>query len=302
MNKLIDTFKPVFNFLTFDETYDDWFHLSTYVATSDNNWSIVANFDDETKTVDDQYYYPRIEFEKNRIQNNPSYKGIKIKPTEEEKNENSLQADKIIEHMQTMYKPNFERAIEIIKIFLQQGLNTGIYNDVQLIPHSGHIRAQFYRYENNHNGYNRLFFNHKVVSKIIFNNLLQTLRAGEKKFKNSHLTIDIIYLVSKDNRLNPYFKIRLPYSSHKKINCILSFDCSKMYCVSEDSDLKKDFIDTLEQHPTDNEYLEQLFRAEFKKEIIRVIVKTLKIKRTELVKMTDDELKSHFILIEMVKL
>jgi hypothetical protein len=302
MNKLVDTFQPVLNFLTFAEKYDDWFHLSTYAATSDNNWSLVANFDDENKTVDDQYYYPRLEFEKNRLQNDPKYKGVKKPPTEEEKKENRLQAEKIIEHMQAVYNPNFERAIEIIKIFLQQGLNTGIYNNVKVIPHSGHIRAQFYRYENNYNGYNRLFFDSKVVAKIVFNNLLQTLRAGEKKFKNSHLTIDIIYLVSKDNTLNPYFKIRLPYSSHKKINCILSFDCSKMYFVSEDSDLKKDFIDNLEQHLTDNEYLEQLFRGNFKKEIIRVITKTLKIKRADLIKLSEEELKSYFILIEMVKL
>lgn len=302
MNKLVDTFKPVLNFLTFDEKYDDWFHLSTYAATSHNNWSVVANFEDENKTVDDQYYYPRLEFEKNRLQNDPKYKGVKKPPTEEEKKENRLQAEKIIEHMQAVYNPNFERAIEIIKIFLKQGLNTGIYNDVKVIPHSGHIRAQFYRYENNYNGYNRLFFDSKVVAKIIFNNLLQTLRSGETKFKNSHLTIDIIYLVSKDNTLNPYFKIRLPYSSHKKINCILSFDCSKMYLVSDDRDLKNDFIDNLHQHSTDNEYLEQLFRGDFKKEIIRVIAKTLKIKRADLIKMSEEELKSHFILIEMVKL
>lgn len=302
MNKLTDIFKPVLNFLTFDEKYDDWFHLSTYAATSDNNWSIVANFDDENKTVNDQYYYPRLEFEKNREQNNHTYKGEKKPPTQAEKDDNKQQADKIVEHMQTVYQPNVERAIEIIKIFLQQGLNTGIYNDVKLIPHSGHLRDQFSRYENDRNGYNRLFFNRKVVAKIIFNNLLQTLRSGEKKFKNSHLTIDLVYLVSKDNTLNPYFKIRLPYSSHKKINCILSFDCSKMYFVSNEDDLKKDFIDNNTQHQTDNEYLESLFRADFNKEIISVISKTLKIKKAELIKMTEEELKSYFILIEMVKL
>lgn len=302
INQLVKLFKPVLNIVDFDETKHKWYDSIAYVATTDDNWSITATFEtDKAKGLDSKYYYPVVEFEKNRKQDHSDYKGVKRPATPDEEIANKLQAEKIMEHFQKIYKPDFKRAMEIIEIYLQQGINTGIYNSVKVIPHNGDVSTQFYRYENTYNGYNRLFFNSRVAAKITFNNVLQTLRANETKFKKSHLSIDFLYLISKDNKINPYFKIKLPYSSHKKIHCILSFDCSKMYFVSEDSHLKEDYIDNLKEHPTDNAYLELFFRDNFKKEIINVISKTLKIKRTELVKMTDDELKSHFILIEMVK-
>lgn len=286
----------------FNESKNKWHSSMAYVATTHDDWSITASFEvDRSRSEDSKYYYPMVEFEKNRKQDSSNYKGVKRAATPDEELANKLQAEKIMEHFQKIYNPDFKRAMEIIEIYVQQGINTGIYNSVKIIPHDGNVQTQFYRYENSYNGYNRLFFNSTVAAKITFNNVLQTLRANETKFKKSHLSIDFLYLISKDNKINPYFKIKLPYSSHKKIHCILSFDCSKMYFVSEDSHLREDYIDNLKEHPTDNAYLELFFKDNFKKEIINVISKTLKIKRAELLKMSDDELKSHFILIEMVK-
>lgn len=286
----------------FNESKNKWHSSMAYVATTHDDWSITASFEvDRSRSEDSKYYYPMVEFEKNRKQDSSNYKGVKRAATPDEELANKLQAEKIMEHFQKIYNPDFKRAMEIIEIYVQQGINTGIYNSVKIIPHDGNVRTQFYRYENSYNGYNRLFFNSSVAAKITFNNVLQTLRANETKFKKSHLSIDFLYLISKDNKINPYFKIKLPYSSHKKIHCILSFDCSKMYFVSEDSHLREDYIDNLKEHPTDNAYLKLFFKDNFKKEIINVISKTLKIKRAELLKMSDDELKNHFILIEMVK-
>lgn len=302
INQLVEFFKPVLSVSEFTETKHKWYNTIAYVATTDDNWSITATFESvKERGVDAKYYYPVVEFEKNRKQDNSDYKGVKRPATPDEEIANKLQAEKIMKYFQKMYNPDFKRAMEIIELYIKQGIDTGIYNNVKVIPHNGNVSTQFYRYENTYNGYNRLFFNSTVAAKITFNNLLQTLRANETKFKKSHLSIDFLYLVSKDNKINPYFKIKLPYSSHKKIHCILSFDCSKMYFVSEDNNLKEDYIDNLKEHPTDDHYLEMFFKENFKKEIINVISKTLKIKRADLVKMTDDELKSHFILIEMVK-
>lgn len=304
LNKLTKLFEPVLSFKDYDESHDDWYKIVTYIAKTDDNWTMTACFTEENELDKNaKYYYPSIEFEKNRDHTNTKkFKGIKRKPTAEEKVANKVQADAIIEHFQNVYNPNFDKAIEIIKTYLQQGLDIGLYNYVKLVPHDRHVKSQFYRYENDYDGHNRLFFNSSVLAKITFNNTLQTMRADERHFKKSHLSLDIVYLVSTDNEIRPYFKIKLPYSSHKKINCILSFDGEKMYFTKNDNELKKDFIDNLIEYKTDEANLEKVFRSEFKEEIISVIARTLKIKRNELKKMTEEELKNHFILIEMIKL
>lgn len=297
MNKVIEQFSPVLKCTHFEESDDRDFAVFNYMATNNDGWGIsayFAGFNLTTKTG--RYYYPRFEFEKNQAQrfkqklNN--YTG---------QADDAIQAEKIMNHFHDLYQPNFDRAFEVIDTFLEQGSSLGIYNNVKKMPHDKHSSSQFYRYEDD-KGYNRLFFNSKVFAKITFNNVLQTLRSGQTKFKKSHLSMDIVYLVSSNDTMSPYFKIRLPYSAHKKINCIISFDGEKMYLVSEDENLKKDFIDNLTQYPTDKDSLSLFFKEEFKKEIISVIAKTLKIKRKDLVKLSDDELRNHFILIEMIKL
>lgn len=298
MNKLVELFNPVLNFTKFQEKCNDKYDKSNYVAENDNAWNIVAAFEQGEKTdVDTRYYYPCVEFEKHRDKRYSHGD----RSTYTEKDADKVQADSIIEYFQNIYNPNFDRAIEIIEIFLQQGVETGIYNNVKIMPYKRHSMTQFRRYEDGI-GYNRLFFNSVVFAKIKFNNVLQTLRAGESHFKKSHLSIDIAYMVSSDNEITPYFKIKLPYSSHKKINCMVSFDGSKMYIANDDHHLRKGFIDNLQQHSTDKTYLESFFKEEFRNEIISVLSRTLKIKKNDLIKFADDELRNHFILLEMVKM
>lgn len=297
MNELVEHFSPILNFTQFTEYKSHQYAAATYIAKTNDEWSIYAYFTGyDLKSETGKYYFPTFQIEKNkdkRFQSKPNnYTGqIEDKET----------VNKLINHFHDLYKPNYSRAFEIIDIFLEQGISMGIYNVIKKMPHDKHSRSQFGHYEDD-KGYNRLFFDSSVIAKITFNNLLQTLRSGETKFKKSHLSIDIIYLVSSDNRIKPYFKIKLPYSSHKKINCILSFDAEKIYIVSEDKFLKKDYIDNLIQYQTDKESLVSLFKSEFKQEIINIISKTLKIKKNDLIKLTDDELRSYFTLIEMIKL
>lgn len=297
MNKVVEQFSPVLNCKHFEESDDQNFPVFNYMATNDEGWGISACFDGfDLTTKTERYYYPRFEFEKNQAkrfkQKSNNYTG---------QADDAIQADKIMNYFHDLYQPNFDKAFEVIDTFLEQGISLGIYNTVKKMPHNKHSRSQFYRYEDD-KGYNRLFFNSKVFAKITFNNVLQTLRSGQTKFKKSHLSIDIVYLVSSDDTISPYFKIRLPYSAHKKINCILSFDGEKMYLVSEDENLKKDFINNLKKYSTDKESLSLFFKEEFKKEIISVISKTLKIKKSDLVKLTAEELRNYFILVEMIKL
>lgn len=281
-NNFIELFKPFLNFEKFTET--DIHYGVNYTAEASDKWRIVINYPKHFEKHD--WYLaksPSITFKNYEEQ----YRYITL--TDEERKIEIKRSDEFINYFHKLYKPNFDRMINILEIFTKQGLDSGIFQKITLKKYERHSRTHI------HGVYNRIY------ASINFNNILQSLRSGETNYKKSVMSIDFIYLVGSDKQLMPYFKIRLPYTSHKKVNCIISFDCSKMYFTKTDHEFQLNFIDHLEAHQTDDESLNLYFKNIFNIEVINSISKTLKMKKADLKKLSQDELKNYFILVDMIK-
>ena len=111
-------------------------------------------------------------------------------------------------------------------------------------------------------------------------------------------------MLSSDNELKPYFKVRLPYSATRKVSCVIPLNhSSKMYVADSDNVLRDKYVDTLLAEVTlDDKAIADFFEDELKNEVKNIIAGTLKIKKSELSGLTTDELKEYFILVEMVKI
>lgn len=303
VNNLIELFTPVLELTKFKESYSQPAALTSYTAKTNDSWSITVSFKNSFKNENNaQSYNPVISFEKNKERDESNAHLVNRAPTAEEKENNKQKSNELINHFHLVYNPNFERVVEVIKIFLQQGVNMGVYNTIKLMKYDQHSRSHFSQYQRADSAYYGLYLDNKIIAKIAFNNLLQTIRSGENDFKKSNLSLDIIYLMTKNNVITPYFKIKLPYSAHKKNTAVLSLDCSTLYFVNDSSILNENLLDSLDSYPTDNDFLNTFFKEAFRNEVINIISRTLKIKKAELNTMTDEELKNHFILIEMVKI
>lgn len=295
-NNLIELFKPFLNFEKFTET-DAGFEGINYSAEASDKWRIVINFPKHFEKHD--WYVgksPSITFknyeEKYRHVTLAKDGTLDIKKdelTEEDIATERKRVAEFIDYFHKIYSPNFDRMLSILEIFTKQGTNAGIFQKIDLKKYEKHSRTHI------QGAYN------PVYASITFNNILQSLRAGETSYKKSVMSIDFIYLVGSDKQIMPYFKIRLPYTSHKKVNCIISFDCSKMYFTKTDHEFQLNYIDQLESHQTDDEFLNLFFKKVFNIEVINSISKTLKIKKAELSKLSQDELKDYFVIVDMLK-
>lgn len=282
-NNFIELFKPFLNFEKFTET-DAKASGINYSAISNDNWRIVINF---PKNFERHSFTLRKSASITFKNYEEQYRHVTL--TKEERNIEIKKTDEYVDYFHRLYQPNFERMINILEIFTEQGLNSGIFQEINLKKYEKHSRTHIYGYSN------------PIYASITFNNILQSLRSGETSYKKSVLSIDFIYLISSDKKLTPYFKIRLPYTSNKKVNCIISFDCSKMYFTKTDHEFELNFIDQLESHKTDDESLNLYFKNIFNIEVINSISKTLKIKKADLKKLTSDKLKDYFVLVDMIK-
>lgn len=295
-NNLIELFKPLLNFEKFTEI-DAGFDGINYSAEASDKWRIVINFPRQFekhswyvgksasitfKNYEEKYRYVS-------LTNDGDLDIKKDELTEEDRAIENKRVKEFINYFHKLYKPNFDRMINILEIFTNQGLDSGIFQKITLKKYERHSRTHI------HGVYNPIY------ASINFNNILQSLRSGETKYKKSVMSIDFIYLVGSDKQIMPYFKIRLPYTSHKKVNCIISFDCSKMYFTKTDHEFQLNFIDHLEAHQTDDEYLNLYFKNIFNIEVINSISKTLKMKKADLKKLSQDELKDYFVIVDMIK-
>lgn len=293
VNKLVNLVSPVFNFSNFTEE----FHKSyindigsiIYTANTDDNWKLVVTFHNRFRSKDEdnhKHYYPDIKFE--RITDD--YK----------------QADKqdkvaaLTELFQNHYTPDFDQIWNVIDIFNKQGMDIGMFNQIKLKNETQHISNYF----GTHNYYHQISFNDNNCGTVIFNKVLQKSGGYQgRSFKKAYINIEIIHLVNSNNELQPYFKLRLPYSSTRKVTCVIPMNkSSKMYMSESDDNLRTGFVDTLQEVSMDDKSISSFFDSEIKNEVKNVIVGALKIKKSELAGLSNDELKEYFILVEMVKI
>lgn len=288
-NHLIKDFSLIFNFNQFNDGRNKSYHGVCYTAKTDNETSINIHYNQEYK--DSKMYIskaPTVNFECHQKRISP-----KTTPDDIEK------VNTIANHFNDLYKPNFDKMISMVKLFINQGIDSGVYRDIDFKDFQKHAVGHFIHYP--YYEYLRIVFNHQTFAHITFNNVLQTLRSGQQDYKKSHINIDILYLVKSDKSIAPYFRIRLPYTAHRKVNWIISFDCSEMYLSSTEHDFKKNYIDELEVHPTDDDYINNLFKNIFNDEVIKGISKALKMKRSDLKKLSQSELRDYMTLADMVK-
>jgi putative sterol carrier protein len=292
VNKLVEQVSSVFNFTTFHEenhkSYERDIGTTIYTANTDDNWKMVVSFDNRFRSKHDQkHYYPEVKFERTVSDYVTAIKRDKVA--------------ELTELFQNKYTPDFDQVLNVIDIFIKEGVDIGIFNNVKLKDETQHISNYF----GTHKYYHQISFNDTNCATVLFNKVLQKdSKCQGRSFKKAYINIEIVHLLSSDNELKPYFKIRLPYSATKKITCVIPLcRSSKMYMAESDNTLKEKYVDTLnEEVAIDDKTLSAFFKKELQNEVKNVIVGTLKIKKSELTGLTTDELKEYFILVEMVKI
>lgn len=296
VNKLIKSFSPVFDFNSGSEinTYENEKNYgdTIYKMTSQDGWSCTITFCNKAKNVAIQrHYHPEIIFTKIE----------KVKGDYESHLNDLKQKNKqIADHLQKLYKPNYERLFHIIDLFTKSGTDSGMLNNLVMKSYRKHLKSHI---ETIHHK-NSFAFNDRNIGIISFNPLLQKDSIYVDGYlKQSYITVSVIYLVDKDNILKPYFKLRLPYSENKKGTCLfpLSGDF-KAYFPESDNDYMNKFIDELSDIAADDDSFNEILQDKFLKEVKSTISKTLKIDKKELENSTIDELKDYFIIVEMLKI
>lgn len=296
-NSVLKIFKPLVNYHQYTDDYHSAFssYISTkYIANLDDEWQLITNFSckKKGKSVRKQYA-PRVEFQKDTKAKMTQY-------TPEAIQERVTLSQTVAEFVQKTYQPDFDRVLKIIEYFIEEGLKSGLFNHADLRDYEKTINAHMHI--NHYHG--TVSFWHQNHSNITFKNVLQkgSGRSG-KHFKKSFLSVSVIFLADSKNEVNPYFKIKLPKSSTSKITLIMPFSGgNKIYKVSNDEFLSNTPIDKMLSMAINQKILSNLFKNTFQEEIKKSISKTLKIKKPELDKLSADELKDYFVLVEMVKI
>lgn len=298
-NYLVNIFSKVFNFTEFNEearpNKESDFCLTTYIAKTDDDWALIIEFyNSKNSNTDQKVYYPDIKFQQ---------LGKHVRNFDEEQYKERKQKLKdIVELMDKKYNPNFERMITVLKLFVEKGIECGLFKSLAERKYKkvmkSHVGA------NHYSGILSLTDNN--FGTVTFNNILQKGvkgYSGVTHFKKSYISVSIDYLAHSDNTMHPYFKIRLPYSESRKSTCVIPMTGdSVVYFMSTDEKLRKECIDKLPSVSMDETELKEFFDQEFYKEMKTCISKTLKIDKSTLNGVTPEELKEYFVLVEMLKI
>lgn len=296
-NSVLKMFKPLFNYHKCTGDYYDGFRsyaCTKYIATLDDEWQLITQFygKKQGKVVKKQFS-PSIEFQKDTKAKLTQYTPAAIQ-------ERVTLSQTVADFIQTHYQPDFERVIKVTECFIEEGMKSGLFNHADLRNYEKTINAHMHI--NHYHGIVSLW--HQNHSNITFNNVLQkgSGRNG-KHFKKSFLSVAVVFLADSKNEVKPYFKIKLPKSSTSKMTLILPLSGeNKIYQVNNDEFLSRTPIDKIVGMPINQKTLSNLFKDTLQEEIKKSISKTLKIKKTELDKLSADELKDYFVLVEMVKI
>lgn len=258
-----------------------------------------------TSTSPDSYVTAKVIFEtQEKIKDlDKNYLGRLVFNTPYMMKEEYINISSIIE---TMYKPDFNKIINLIDWFIDEGTQTEVIKLPDKNIYSKNI-------ENSTNVKNLLKDNfhtfnisstNKNVAMICFNNILQKGEgSSDKHFKKSYINIDLIYLIHSDNTMHPYFKIRLPYFDNKKISCVTPIGKSnKLYIYTDDKTLNTQHIDQEKPSELIETDVRYYFNKLFSNQIINVLSNRLKISKKELEQLSANELKEYFLLVEMMKI
>jgi hypothetical protein len=298
-NYLVNIFSKVFNFTEFNEeasqNKEQDFCLTTYTTKTDDDWALIIEFyNSKNSNTDQKVYYPDIKFQQ---------LGKRVRNFDEEQYKERKQKLKdIVELMDKKYNPNFERMITVLKLFVEKGIECGLFKSLAERKYKkvmkSHVGA------NHYSGVLSLTDNN--FGTVTFNNILQkgvTGYRGVTHFKKSYISVSIDYLAHSDNTMHPYFKIRLPYSESRKSTCVIPMTGDPVvYFMSTDEKLRRECIDKLPSVSMDETELKEFFDQEFYKEMKTCISKTLKIDKSTLNGVTPEELKEYFVLVEMLKI
>lgn len=286
VNNLFKTFSKHFNFNDVKESLiKDRFNYilrNVYTSTSPDSYvTAQVIFEPQEKIKDlDKNYLGRLVF------NTPYMM-----------KEEYINIGSIIE---TMYQPDFNKIINVIDWFIDEGTKTEIIKITDKKEYSenieNHLNANFHTFN--------ISTTSKNVAMIYFNNILQKGEGfKDKHFKKSYINIDLIYLVHSDNTMHPYFKIRLPYFDNKKISCVTPIGRSnKMYIYTDDKTLTTQHINQEKCYELNENDIRHYFNKLFSNQIINVLSNRLKISKKELESLSVNELKEYFLLVEMVKI
>lgn len=298
-NYLVNIFSKVFNFTEFNEearpNKESDFCLTTYIAKTDDDWALIIEFyNSKNSNTDQKVYYPDIKFQQ---------LGKHVRNFDEEQYKERKQKLKdIVELMDKKYNPNFERMITVLKLFVEKGIECGLFKSLAERKYKkvmkSHVGA------NHYSGILSLTDNN--FGTVTFNNILQKGVAGYRgttHYKKSYISVSVDYLAHSDNTIHPYFKIRLPYSESRKSTCVIAMTGDPVvYFMSTDEKLRRECIDKLPSVLMDETMLKEFFDQEFYKEMKTCISKTLKIDKSTLNGVTTEELKEYFVLVEMLKI
>lgn len=292
-NHFAKSLSPFFKWKEYHEekqnNYPSFTGKTIYSAKNeDRSWELNIAFSNRDRTnngLDMKHYYPEITFKPSTVSMTSLIKEKLVK---------------LSEFLETKYAPDYEQITKIVDIFVAKGIESGLLRCVVHKKYEKKIITNF--------GMNRyssqLEFKDKNIGRVSFNNILQK---GSGKysdyFKKSFINVELIHLVQPDDTIQPFFMIKLPYSANNKITCVIPINnADKFYFASTEEPLKTGYIrklNTVNMNTADlNEYFGRLFRTE----VTNVIAETLKIRLNDLHSLTTEELKEHFILVEMMKI
>lgn len=299
-NNLVTLFSKVFNFIKFNEEFKPFtdFNISvtTYTAITDDNWELNIEFYNKRSSKSDQKsYYPEIKFRQLGGERVPNF-------DEEQHKDRTLRSKAIADLLQKKYNPDFDRMIAVLKIFVEKGIECGVFKSLSEKKYKKVMKTHLNI--NHYSGTITIADNN--FGTVTFNNILQKVVQGyhgETHFKKSYISVSIDYLAHSDNTMHPYFKIRLPYSESKKSTCVIPLTGKQVvYFMANDDKLRRECIDKLPSISMDETELKDFFNKEFFEEMKICVAKKLKIDKSMLNNITPEELKDYFAIVEMVNI
>lgn len=296
-NAILKIFEPIFKLSAYEETFCDEFNgynSTKYIAKSHDNWELVTHFYGKKQSgVIKKDFYPYISFEKDTKKKLTHF----TKDSVAERNQQSVD---IANFLENFYQPDFDKVFNVLDIFIEQGLGSGLFKTVAVKRYKRHMISHMHI--NHYHGTISIW--DKNYARITFNNVLQK-GAGKNgtHFKNSFISVSVIHLVDSQGNVNAYFKFKLPQSATNKNTYVMPINGEDIvYLVGDDDILHYTPIDKIISMPINKETLSTYFKTEIEDEIKNTISKTLKIKKIELDGLSADELKDYFMLVEMIKI
>lgn len=291
VNHFVKSLEPLFEFQKYTEeikpsNYANRLDTVYTATTKDNSWCLEISFNKRVDTgLERVHQYPEIKFKQNIVsmQSIIEYKGIEI-----------------ADHFQKMYTPDFNAVNNIINLFIEKGLYSGLIHNVEKKDYNQHV-GDYLRPDNNAT---HVMFRDKNVSVVTFNNILQrTNNKHPNHFKTSYINVGITHMIQPDQTISPYFKIKLPYSDNNKIVLIVPISNPKIvYITANEKSLKNNFLRKFNTFNIDNKSIGSYFEELFKNESKNLICKALNMKIKDIDALSTNELKKYFMLVEMVKI